>query len=245
MSRFWAFFCCFFAAAQNVAFIHPLPASLINLTISSSDDYFSAITPIEFGYLIWSSFPIKVYIEPIAPNVVEGTGEDRRWRTWERLARKAFNNWSVYLPLTIVDGIELSDIEILREYPPTSSTRAKAGQTRYCLYQSKDRILRHKMIIKIPPNLAEYSLQSTIEHELGHALGIWGHSDKPSDRMYASQSPQAASISPRDINTLKKIYQQPTKLGWPVSYSSQDSTKINSLTGSWREKPKSNSSCFQ
>jgi predicted Zn-dependent protease len=34
--------------------------------------------------------------------------------------------------------------------------------------------------------------------------------------MYFSQVREPPPISARDINTLKRIYQQPTRLGWPV-----------------------------
>ena len=225
--------------------IHPLPLGLANWQNDNGGDYFSAVSPTSAGYLIWSKFPIKVYIEQEPKDITNGSALDKHWQSWNRLTRASLENWSLYLPLKVVAEPESSDIEILRKHPPASTTRARAGQTTYCFYNSKDNILMQKMTIKISPDLAQYSLQSTIEHELGHALGIWGHSDMPSDRMYASQSPAAQFISRRDINTLKKIYLQPTKLGWTISYSSQDSTKINSLTGSWSEKPKSNSSCFQ
>ena len=38
-----------------------------------------------------------------------------------------------------------------------------------------------------------------------------------SDALYFSQVPNPPSISARDINTLKRIYQQPTLLGWKVA----------------------------
>jgi predicted Zn-dependent protease len=56
-------------------------------------------------------------------------------------------------------------------------------------------------------------IASAARHEFGHALGIWGHSPQPEDVMYYSQVQSPPNISPRDINTLKKIYQQTTRLG--------------------------------
>jgi predicted Zn-dependent protease len=40
--------------------VHPLPISLQNWTSDNQDNYFSEIEPHLAGYLIWSSFPIKV-----------------------------------------------------------------------------------------------------------------------------------------------------------------------------------------
>jgi tetratricopeptide (TPR) repeat protein len=41
-------------------------------------------------------------------------------------------------------------------------------------------------------------------HEIGHAVGIWGHSPDPGDIMYSR--PIAANLSERDIQTLRKLY---------------------------------------
>jgi predicted Zn-dependent protease len=72
------------------------------------------------------------------------------------------------------------------------------------------------MTMEVSPNFAGVSLLATIRHEFGHALGIWGHSPKSSDALYFSQVSDPPAISVGDINTLKKIYQQPTKLGWRI-----------------------------
>ena len=73
-----------------------------------------------------------------------------------------------------------------------------------------------RMTVRVSPSFAGESLLATIRHELGHALGIWGHSPEESDALYFSQVREPPPISSRDINTLKKIYQQPTKLGWKI-----------------------------
>ncbi|MBA3924661.1 MAG: peptidase, partial [Nostocaceae cyanobacterium] len=71
-------------------------------------------------------------------------------------------------------------------------------------------------IILSPSQTGEY-LSAATRHEFGHALGIWGHSPLQTDTMYFSQVRHPPAISPRDVNTLKKIYAQPTSLGWTVS----------------------------
>ena len=43
---------------------HPLPPSLSQWRSDSSENYLAAIQPTLVGYLIWSRFPIKVFIEP-------------------------------------------------------------------------------------------------------------------------------------------------------------------------------------
>ena len=71
------------------------------------------------------------------------------------------------------------------------------------------------MTIEISPGLSQLAILAATRHELGHALGIWGHSLHQNDALYFSQVSDFPPISPRDINTLKKIYQQPTQIGWP------------------------------
>lgn len=41
-------------------------------------------------------------------------------------------------------------------------------------------------------------------HEMGHAIGIWGHSKDPDDIMYTH--PIVSQLSQRDINTVRKLY---------------------------------------
>lgn len=211
--------------------VQPLPVTLAQWK-NTSDDYFSQVKTTEVGYLLWSHFPVKVYLEQPSPSSLEdNSAQAKRLETWARVGHLAISHWSQYLPLVVVSQAEEADILIKREYPPLGGQinpqtglregmRARSGQTSYELYWSSSNqppLLLHKMTIKIHPGLSEKALLAALEHELGHALGIWGHSLLPTDRLYASQSSAAQSISLRDINTLKRIYQQPTRLGWPPS----------------------------
>ena len=52
-------------------------------------------------------------------------------------------------------------------------------------------------------------LKHTAIHELGHALGIQGHSPNPGDVMFFSQNPsQSFALTPRDKRTIQLLYQQ-------------------------------------
>jgi predicted Zn-dependent protease len=209
---------------------HPLPPQLVQWQSSpNTGDYFAAVKSTDAGYLIWSEFPIKVYLDrpQKSQNV---SASDLRFLQWVDAVTKAIQEWNAYLPLVEVREAELADIVIQREQPPLGVTidretgklerlRARSAQTRYKFYLRKQ-ILSHRMTIFIAPGLSARSILSATRHEIGHALGIWGHSSTKTDAMYFSQVRMPPSISSRDINTLKKVYQQPTRLGWmlPKNY---------------------------
>lgn len=193
---------------------------------NNTGDYFREVEPTPLGYLIWSHFPVTIFIEqPIADHE---SAASQRFKDWVSTVRSAIAEWNLYLPLQEITQPETANITIWRSQPEREIKlnpetrlydipRAIAAETNYQFYlQQNPTQIAHKMKIEISPNYTGISLLATIRHELGHAFGIWGHSPQPSDALYFSQVSDPPAISPRDINTLKKIYQQPTKLGWKI-----------------------------
>ena len=212
-----------------LAQVHPLPTFLAQWQETESvDDYFSQIKPSPVGYLIWSRFPVKVYLQK-PPTIPDHSASLVRFQDWFKAMEKGIGEWGEYLPISQVEEPEIADIIIERAFPPLEAKinpetglfdlpRARAAQTHYHFYLSADAspLLLHRMTIQISPNLSQKSARAAIRHEFGHALGIWGHSDLETDALYFSQVRYPPKISVRDINTLKKIYQQPTRLGWQI-----------------------------
>jgi predicted Zn-dependent protease len=196
---------------------HPLPANLAQWQdLDDQGDYFDAVGISPVGALIWWQFPVKVYLQ-----------SDRN--SWLNLVQNAIADWQKYLPLQLVNQPELADILIKRELPPSGIRfnpetgklelpRVRSAITQYEIFVKENR-LTHRMTIQISPNLADESALAAARHELGHALGIWGHSPVETDVMYFSQTREIPPISSRDVNTLKKVYQQATKLGWEINKS--------------------------
>ena len=211
--------------------IHPLPPSLLQWQDpQNTGDYFNRITPTPLGYLIWSEFPVKIYFDHPKENNNNIEASQKRFQQWEKAVETALKEWNEVIPLTIVQQPELADIIVDRVSPaiikgkinPETGlfdlAKARSAITSYQFYLSQDKppILSYHMSVKINPALSYDAILGAARHEFGHALGIWGHSQEETDIMYYSQTSNLASISSRDINTLKKIYQQPTQLGWSL-----------------------------
>ncbi len=196
---------------------HKLPASLLQWQDSNnSGDYFSQVKPTPIGYLIWSRFPVRIHITtPQLSNAAQV-------ESWVKLVSQAVAEWNQYLPLQIVSSPEIADITIVRQAPPLrfdpirKTTRARSALTTYNLY-NQNNILYHRVQILLSPSQRNKYLLAAARHELGHGLGIWGHSRQKSDTLYFSQVRNPPPISTRDVNTLKRVYQQPTSLGWSLT----------------------------
>jgi predicted Zn-dependent protease len=193
---------------------HPLPPTLVKWKDSTnSGDYFSEVKLTEVGYLIWSQFAVKVYVE--TPKQVSS----EQAQVWVNTVLQAVQEWSVYLPLEVVEQPEVANITIVRKAPPLQKSpnsnipRARSAQTTYELY-TNNKVLSHRFTILLSPTQTGNYLTAAARHEFGHALGIWGHSQMQGDALYFSQVRNPPPISARDVNTLKRVYEQPTSLGW-------------------------------
>lgn len=196
---------------------HPLPPALATWTVKPGvGNYFSQVKESPFGYLVWSQFPIQVYLD-----LSEGGEKD-----WVEAVETAIAEWNEYLRLKQVPDRAAANIIIARSRPPLNTqrnpdtgklefSRARTARTRYEFDLENSRLI-HRMLVEISPDQAQKRILATARHEMGHALGIWGHSNNKQDALYFSHVRDSPKISPRDINTLKKIYQQPTRLGWEI-----------------------------
>lgn len=217
---------------------HPLPSSLLEWQgPKSTGDYFDQVEPLTIGYLVWSSFPVTVYVEPLAATEAASPSIARRSQEWVESVLQAVREWNQYLPLKVVSQPVGADIAVWRSAPPlrlepsTAESgqgdrpsglrlgRIRSAETRFELYAqpvAAGTLLAHRFTIQLRSDQAPLYLQAAARHELGHALGIWGHSPIEADALYFSQVRNPPAISARDIHTLKRIYEQPTRLGWTL-----------------------------
>ncbi|MEY3928581.1 MAG: hypothetical protein RLZZ516_291 [Cyanobacteriota bacterium] len=135
---------------------------------------------------------------------------DQRW--W-RAVTLTVATWQRLLPITVVSDPAQAQVQVLRRRPPIQNRRASHGRAvlqlllvqRQQLWQ-----LEPQVQVLISPGQAEPAIQATALHELGHAFGLWGHSDRAGDAMAVHPGARPVlDLSPRDRATLQWLQAQP------------------------------------
>jgi hypothetical protein len=171
--------------------------------------------------LRWRSLPIKVYF------VRDNHYTARR----QQLAVEGFNKWvhitNKRLQFSLVESER--EAQLLVRFDPST----RAGRTEYTYYPERREIVRAEMVVGVQGDSA-IDIQSVAMHEFGHALGIAGHSSDPRDVMYPRYRVGVlASITTRDLNTVKTAYCELFEGGKPIPLPE----RTRSLPSS-RDKPK-------
>ena len=181
-------------------------------------NYFQSISTNSSGEVLrWKDFPIYIFIN--------ATSQEEK-----DVSVAGISSWRAYVPMAITS--ELDDASILIDWASASN-----HVTVPILVKKND-----KKAIKVVINLknkkeavGQDELTKFLSHQLGHALGIWGHSTNPEDLMFPHNShyendinikqkhpslnlapikigEKSTSPSAQDLNTLLKVYQTRTSL---------------------------------
>lgn len=171
-------------------------------------DYFNeAVTGIQRR---WEQRRIPVYI-------TDGTGVEHWKPEYSQMMHKAFEEW-----MSRGQNVEIFDFvddpksaKIICEWsanPKKLRNPAEQGQTD-TTFGNNGQMMKATIIMltftSTNPDikLSDAKFMHTALHEVGHALGIHGHSNNPRDVMYfASVDDAPASLSERDVNTFWKLY---------------------------------------
>ncbi len=158
-----------------------------------------------------SAMPIKVYIAPFR---WYEKSKQQESHVYHQMILEAFRFWSEVtggkIRFQIVNNLNQSQIDI-------NWRRVDRKSLGHCEYMINDRAMIYSAEIRIGISdglvHARYNdadeVRHTILHEIGHALGLLGHSDQPGDIMYVPHQYGLVDLSERDKETLNWLYKLP------------------------------------
>ena len=149
----------------------------------------------------WEKQPIRVWIQP---------------SKYDNTVRKAFQEWQTrtqgvvkfnyypmrndaYLRVYLVDELTCSGVHNALACTTISTRGGK------WLSNARIEILQKT---KSGQMCSDRQLYNVVLHEIGHALGIYGHSKNSNDIMYEQNSSYDVHLSQKDINTIRAIYRK-------------------------------------
>ncbi len=186
--------------------------------VSSAGDYYGEIAE-DSESSRWQSFPVKVLIGDV-PN-----------GNWHQGVREAFNIWQGMVPMELTADADEADIRF--EWDQSQNMgEGHAGEERdWVQFESVGNSVTSRKVahiaIALVRNWTKDEMRALTLHEMGHALGIRGHSSSKGDIMYwqMQESNRRVPIpgmyyplilkslvskpSQRDLNTLIRLYNTP------------------------------------
>ena len=189
-----------------------------NVLQNIGDNYIEQ-APMDNGILRWdvAKFPLKVFVGNFS-------GEDVP-EYYLTKVNEALSQWQTSTQIIKFTSVESEkDADLIVKISPLPNDVCNGESCRYVVGFTTPKIsgsLLKNMTITLyskDPNgnfFSDKELYNTILHEIGHALGIMGHSYSSEDLMYMSSdgnsyyTPYRSSfqyLSSKDINTIKLLY---------------------------------------
>lgn len=201
-------------ALQNA---YPLKEALLSAPAQSAvDDYLPEAT--RPGIVRWSKMPIKVYIH-------DSRGVPGYKPTWGAILQQSFRDWEKAsnggVKFELVDNLP-QPFDGIECFFMGASGRdaglendAEAGEAKmYVMPGTGDlrcgtiKILTKSFSSVLP--ITDNRVRYICLHEIGHALGLSGHTDNPEDIMFLSTSfrDEWRELSARDARTIQRFYSE-------------------------------------
>jgi len=161
-----------------------------------------------------------VWIEPAAPSPGAAAEAER----WSGAVEAALASWGELVRLQRVDDPQRAQVLLLRRRPPrreegNGRLRASNGRSQLSLVlvrRRQQQLLEPRVIVWLNPGQRQQVIQAAALHELGHAFGLWGHSDHSGDAMAASPAgPPVLRLTSRDVATWRWLQSLPGQFGQP------------------------------
>lgn len=203
------------------------------------DDYFAFTT--REAVTKWSAdrMPLKVYIPTDSAAAIDPSYKPE----FGTALREAFDEWqrksSGRVAFTFVTGSADSDVSCQWTDDPSKVSRPSERGEAHVAFSATKGIHHVDIIILTRPFEGELKLPRNIIHaaalhEIGHSLGLMGHSPSSADVMFCSVSAasQQRELTPRDANTLIALYEPTVALQYHIhhgdsKYAQSDKIVLN------------------
>ena len=180
--------------------------------VPAAGDYYWQVAP-QSESEKWTTFPIKVSLGSVS------------FLNWGQGAREAFNIWKEMFPLELVGAPERADIRVEWE-TPTGEGHAGEEADWVQVRRVGGELTGRKVAfitVDLSRRWSKDEMRAIILHEMGHALGIKGHSESKGDIMYWQMQEKTRQVyvptvpspvfwkslvskpSQRDLNTLIRL----------------------------------------
>lgn len=175
-------------------------------------DYYTLTTRESRGErLVWRDWqmPVTVFLALQDPSQMAFVGEVHRdFDAWTQATQGR-------LRFREVGFSEQARIVLTLKQGPLMDSNSSIGHASFNSQTLNTEDPMKNLTVNIVVNTGEPGSDVTLEnrqeqvrklvlHELGHAIGIWGHSKDPGDIMYTH--PIVSELSSRDVNTIQKLY---------------------------------------
>ncbi len=169
-----------------------------------------------------AAMPLKVYV---APFTWYEQSKQRESGGYRQMVLQSLDAWvgatGGRFRYQLVNNVHDSNIDL-------SWRRVDRSSLGHCEYLVNDKSIIYSAEISIGISdgvlHAQYNdvgeVQHTILHEIGHALGLLGHSDGQGDIMYVPHQFGVTALSARDKTTIETLYQLP--VGFDYRLAAQD-----------------------
>ncbi len=177
---------------------------------AAAGDYFSQVAQTGARHWPASAMPLHVYMVPA--NGVKGFKP-----YYDDIFKQCFDEWvsasSGKISIEYVTEPSKAQIEFCwGDDPAKLANRAEGGEARIFVRPDSTIVKANITVLTVPVTplrpVTDNLIRFTCLHEIGHALGMSGHSLTPGDIMFFSSTitDERRSLSQRDMKTLERLY---------------------------------------